>query len=140
MYSFAGRIFFIVCLYAVLAWEPFLQPAEGSGMKGPLPVPSVVVVDDHTETSVPATVFLAAITFYQTRISHLRYGQCGFRPSCSRYSSMAIREEGPLTGLMMTGDRLIRCNLFKKPSPDYPLLPGLGKLYDPPSRNLLHRP
>jgi len=52
---------------------------------------------------------------------------------------MSIREQGPLTGLFMTADRLTRCNIWKEPGPDYTLLPN-GKLYDPPSHNLLFDP
>lgn len=94
-------------------------------------------VDRAVETSCVKLVFLGAIRFYQKRISSTGGpDRCGFRPSCSAYGYTAIEEEGPLIGLLMTADRLTRCNLFKGPGPDYTLLPN-GKLYDPPSKNLL---
>jgi uncharacterized protein len=87
-------------------------------------------------TSSVGIVFLESIRFYQKWISPIGGERCGFRPSCSRYGYAAIQTWGPLVGLMMTGDRLTRCNIWKRPGPDYLLLPN-GRLYDPPSNNLL---
>jgi putative component of membrane protein insertase Oxa1/YidC/SpoIIIJ protein YidD len=90
------------------------------------------------ETSCVKLAFETAIRFYQKRISPVGgFDRCGFRPSCSAYGYQAIAENGPVIGLLMTGDRLTRCNIWKEPGPDYTLLPN-GKLYDPPSQNLLH--
>jgi len=52
------------------------------------------------------------IHFYQGPLNHLdavRYGGCPMAPHCSAYALMALEKHGPLTGLMMTFDRLIRC-------------------------------
>jgi putative component of membrane protein insertase Oxa1/YidC/SpoIIIJ protein YidD len=52
------------------------------------------------------------IHFYQGPLDHLsavRYGGCPMAPHCSAYALMALEKHGPLTGLMMTFDRLIRC-------------------------------
>ena len=87
-------------------------------------------------TSCVQVAFLESIKFYQKWISPIGGDRCGFRPSCSRYGYAAVATQGPLVGLMMTGDRLTRCNIWKKPGPDYLLLPN-GRLYDPPSNNLL---
>jgi putative membrane protein insertion efficiency factor len=81
-------------------------------------------------------VFLAAIEVFQTRISPIDGHRCGFSPTCSAFGRQAVREYGPIRGVTMTADRLMRCNIFKEPGPDYPLLPD-GSLLDPPSRNLL---
>ena len=112
--------------------------ASDLAMKGPRKrVPYQQNVDRAVETSCVKLVFLGAIQLYQKRISPTSGpDRCGFRPSCSAYGYTAIEEEGPLIGLLMTADRLTRCNLFKGPGPDYTLLPN-GKLYDPPSKNLL---
>jgi len=94
-------------------------------------------VDRAVEISCVKLAFLGAIRLYQKRVSSIGGpDRCGFWPSCSAYGYTAIEEEGPVTGLLMTADRLTRCNLFKGPGPDYTLLPN-GKLYDPPSKNLL---
>lgn len=90
------------------------------------------------ETSCVTLAFKTAIRFYQKTISPVGgVGRCGFRPSCSAYGYQAVSEYGPVIGLMLIGDRLTRCNIWKEPGPDYTLLPN-GKLYDPPSKNVLH--
>jgi putative membrane protein insertion efficiency factor len=88
------------------------------------------------ETSTVQIVFLQSIRFYQKWISPIRGESCGFRPSCSAYGYAAIEQQGPIVGIMMTADRLTRCNIWKAPGPDYTLLPN-GKLFDPLSKNLL---
>jgi putative membrane protein insertion efficiency factor len=82
---------------------------------------------------------MGAITFYRSFISPTQGGRCGFYPSCSTFGLQAVREHGPLQGVMMTTDRLTRCNLLKGPGPDYYLLPE-GKLFDPVANNLLAEP
>ena len=52
------------------------------------------------------------IHFYQGPLDHLsavRYGDCPMTPHCSAYALRAIEQRGPLTGLIMAFDRLIRC-------------------------------
>lgn len=107
-------------------------------MKGPRDkVPYRENVEQALETSCVKLAFLGSIRLYQKRVSSIGGpDRCGFRPSCSAYAYAAIEEEGPVIGLLMTADRLTRCNVFKGPGPDYTLLP-YGKLYDPPSKNLL---
>ena len=108
-------------------------------MKGPparLQQPAPALQD---ETSCVRIAFLQAIKFYQKWISPIGGERCGFRPTCSRYGYAAIHEQGPAVGLMMTGDRLMRCHIWKKPGPDYTPLPN-GRLFDPLSRNLLSEP
>jgi putative membrane protein insertion efficiency factor len=105
-------------------------------MKGPNP-PSVRSIPvNQSETSSVRIAFLQSIRFYQNWISPIRGVGCGFRPSCSAYGYAAIEQQGPIVGIMMTADRLMRCNIWKEPGPDYTLLPN-GKLYDPLSKNLL---
>ncbi|GEM_PF-3711600 len=87
-------------------------------------------------TSSAQIAFLEFIRFYQKWISPIGGDRCGFRPSCSQYGYEAIATQGPVVGIMMTGDRLTRCNIWKSPGPDYFLLPN-GRLYDPISNNLL---
>lgn len=117
---------------------PGVVGASEAGMKGPRlrsqPPPQ------EEATGCVEVAFLQVIRLYQKRLSPIGGpDRCGFRPSCSAYGYLAIKEQGPLVGLLMTADRLTRCNLWKKPGADYLLLP-LGKLYDPPSLNLLSEP
>ena len=139
MISRAAVIVLFILFLLCSAGGP-LSSALGSDltMKGPREkVPSQHNVDRAVETSCVKLAFLGAIRLYQKRVSSIGGpDRCGFWPSCSVYGYTAIEEEGPVTGLLMTADRLTRCNLFKGPGPDYTLLPN-GKLYDPPSKNLL---
>lgn len=92
---------------------------------------------EQTDTSSVRLVGLGAIRFYQKWVSPIGgSNRCGFSPSCSAYGYRAIREQGLAVGILMTADRLMRCNIWKSPGPDYTLLPN-GKLYDPPAKNIL---
>jgi putative membrane protein insertion efficiency factor len=81
-------------------------------------------------------LFLGAIDLYRKYVSPISGPRCGFYPSCSAFGRRAVSEYGVLRGVMMTGDRLTRCNIFKHPGPDYLLLPN-GRLFDPVSANTL---
>jgi putative membrane protein insertion efficiency factor len=124
----------------ILVWSWLIFSPEGLSdnfaMKGPKEKTGYSSSSQHIETSSATIVFLEGIQLYQKRIASVRGIECGFRPSCSHYAASSIQDQGPVIGLMMTADRLTRCNIFKGPGPDYPLLPN-GKLFDPPSRNLL---
>ncbi len=139
MISQAVAIVLLILFLLCFAGGP-LSSALGSDltMKGPREkVAHRQSENQALETSCVKLVFLGAIRLYQKRVSSSGgTDRCGFRPSCSVYGYTAIEEEGPVIGLLMTTDRLTRCNIFKGPGPDYTLLP-YGKLYDPPSKNLL---
>jgi putative membrane protein insertion efficiency factor len=127
-----------LCLLLACSWLNFLPEVSASSfiMKGPREKAVHSVESQEIETSCITIAFFGAIQLYQKRISPVRGIECGFRPSCSHYARISIEEQGPVVGLMMTADRLTRCHIWKGPGPDYPLLPN-GKLFDPPSRNLL---
>ena len=64
------------------------------------------------EETNPLKLFLRiAIRTYQNTFSKLDGSTCQFRPSCSHFGSMAIKEH-PIQGIFMTADRLQRCNPF----------------------------
>ena len=115
------------------------MPAFGSPytMKGPPRPATVTPSDDHSQpVSAPKNLLLRAIDFYRSIISPTQGARCGFHPSCSTFGLHAVQLHGALQGGMMTADRLIRCNIFKQPGPDYYLRPD-GRLYDPVEANLL---
>jgi uncharacterized protein len=131
--------FVFVIISATLCVLSVIVPVFGSEfmMKGPRIDQRHPDMSDGIETSSVRVALLGLIRLYQWRISPVGGpDRCGFRPSCSNYGYEAIKEEGPIVGLMLIGDRLTRCNIFKKPGPDYALLPN-GKLFDPISNNLL---
>ncbi len=86
------------------------------------------------ETSLFRIVLIGAVDLYRYTISPRGGSRCGFSPSCSTFGRQALSEHGPVKGLMMTTDRLTRCNAFKGPDQNYLLLPT-GKLFDPVSYN-----
>ena len=128
-----------ICIAALLCTLGFPVCARGSDaeMRGPHAGSKPPTSTKESATSCVEIAFLQSIRFYQKWISPIGgKDRCGFRPSCSAYGYSAVKEEGPVIGLMMTADRLTRCNILKKAGADYTLLPN-GKLYDPISKNLL---
>jgi len=55
-------------------------------------------------------VALAAIRFYQRRLSPGAPPACRFQPTCSHYAYEAIDEYGAARGVAMAAWRLLRCN------------------------------
>ncbi len=53
---------------------------------------------------------LAAIRFYQQRISPGMAPACRFQPTCSVYAYDAINEYGAVRGIAMAAWRILRCN------------------------------
>jgi len=106
-----------------------------AAMKGPGTMTPRHTPGGHgPETSAVKLVFLGAVDLYRNRISPIQGQRCGFYPTCSAFGRQAVSEYGVLQGVIMTADRLTRCNIFKEPGPDYFLLPG-GRLFDPVSAN-----
>jgi putative membrane protein insertion efficiency factor len=88
------------------------------------------------ETSVVRLFFLGAISGFQRYVSPTDGDRCGFTPTCSAFGRDAVERRGPFSGVLVTADRLMRCTHFKRPGPDYLLLPD-GQLFDPVENNLL---
>jgi len=127
---------FLLPFFCLLAFD---TPVYGSDfmMRGPETELRGPGASGQIETASVRIALLGMIKLYQHYVSPIGgVDRCGFRPSCSHYGYAAIKEQGPITGIMMIGDRQTRCNIFKEPGPDYMLLPN-GKLYDPVSKNLL---
>ena len=104
-------------------------------MKGPGEPLRAADRGEELQTSSVHVAMLGLIAIYQRFVSPVGgVDRCGFRPSCSAYGYQAIRDQGPVLGIILIGDRLTRCNLFERPG--YTRLPN-GKLYDPVSENLL---
>lgn len=56
-----------------------------------------------------AQTALAAIRWYQTRISAKRPPRCKYYPSCSRYAQIAVERFGFWRGGLLGALRLLRC-------------------------------
>jgi putative membrane protein insertion efficiency factor len=61
---------------------------------------------------------LAAIRFYQRRVSPGLPSACRYEPSCSHYSYEAIERYGFLKGAWLALRRLARCHPLHAPSFD----------------------
>jgi putative membrane protein insertion efficiency factor len=78
-------------------------------------------------------------TFYKKLISPLQGKNiCNFSPTCSQFSRQAINDYGFLVGLIMTSDRLLRCNPSAWQYLDY-YYSNIkdGKIFDPPQNHYL---
>jgi len=74
-------------------------------------------------------LFSGLFLFYKSFVSSQDGQQCSFTPSCSVYGMEAVKEKGVLKGMVLTFDRLTRCNGL---SPEkYSIDPETGKFYDP---------
>ena len=79
-----------------------------------------------TELKFAAT---ALIRLYQKFISSQDGPTCSFHPSCSRFGMAAIKEYGIMRGILLTADRLLRCNGSQ--SQHYHIDPNTEKYVDP---------
>ncbi len=78
----------------------------------------------------PLKIFFSLLLgIYQNGVSPADGPTCAFYPTCAGYSKDALRRHGLAVGVLMTGDRLIRCNGFDKSI--YPLIGPERHFYDP---------
>jgi putative membrane protein insertion efficiency factor len=127
-----GRRF---ALLGVLSWC-LVDNAWAFELRGPEEAGRRVAAVEPVETSPLKIGMQGFIRLYQNVVSPVNPDRCGFRPSCSAYGSLAVREQGPFWGVLLTADRLLRCHFFKKPGPFTLLLPD-GKILDlPPGKPL----
>ena len=61
---------------------------------------------------VASRVLTAPIRLYQRVISPALPRRCKYEPTCSAYAAQAIRELGPVRGLIVAVWRVLRCNPF----------------------------
>ncbi len=78
----------------------------------PMTTPKVqeVVRFNPQETSELKLVATGVIRLYQKFISSQDGPSCQFLPSCSRFGMGCVQEYGFFRGVLLTADRLIRCN------------------------------
>ncbi len=109
-------LFCVSCLFLVIFVSPiFTDEAadlafirEANPMTTPKPKQSVRF--NPQETSELKLVATGLIRLYQKFISSQDGPSCQFLPSCSHFGMQCIQEYGFLRGVMLTADRLIRCN------------------------------
>lgn len=70
-----------------------------------------------------------SLSFYKNYISSQDQSVCTFYPSCSVYSSLALKKHGLMEGVLITCDRLNRCHNFCNEK--YPVHQKSGLQFDP---------
>ena len=109
-------LFCVYCLSAII----FVLPAFSGEVSdlafirkvNPIvkPKSQEVVRFNPLETSELKFVATGLIRLYQKFISSQDAPTCGFQPTCSRFGMACIQKYGIVRGLLLTADRLIRCN------------------------------
>ena len=59
-----------------------------------------------------AWALMMPLRLYQRAISPVLPRRCKYEPTCSAYAAQALRELGPLRGMLVAAWRLARCNPF----------------------------
>lgn len=77
-----------------------------------------------------------SLGIYKKYISSQDQDVCSFYPSCSEYSSLAIKRFGLAEGFLLTFDRLSRCHNFC--TEKYPVHKPSGLQYDPIESEIEH--
>ena len=72
--------------------------------------PQEVVHFNPQETSELKFVATGLIRLYQKFVSSQDGPTCNFQPTCSRFGMACIQEYGVIRGVLLTADRLLRCN------------------------------
>ncbi|MEK7565737.1 MAG: membrane protein insertion efficiency factor YidD [Patescibacteria group bacterium] len=55
------------------------------------------------------SIILFLIRFYKKHLWFLLGGQCRFRPTCSQYTSDAVKKYGTIRGLFLGIKRILNC-------------------------------
>ena len=82
----------------------------------------------------PKELLSMSIKIYQYFISSQDLPSCVFTPSCSRFAEQSILNFGILKGLLLTSDRLQRCNRFDDKSNWYTFNFSKNRFDDPVDR------
>lgn len=90
-----------------------------------------VIAKDRSVLTIPFSFLLWT---YKSFISEQLSSDCTFHPSCSRFSYRAIHELGLIKGVLLTADRLTRCNADSRfDAPWFLINKENAKVYDAPS-------
>lgn len=115
IYSYFAR-FCVFCLSVVICVSPAFasEATDLTFIRKTNPMttakPQEVVRFNPQETSELKLAVTGLIRLYQKFISSQDSPTCSFSPSCSRFGMACIQEYGVLRGVLLTADRLLRCN------------------------------
>ena len=109
-------LFSVSCLVAVFLVSPAFsdEAVDLAFIRKVNPImslkPQEVVRFNPKDTSELKIVATGLIRLYQKFISSQDGPTCNFRPTCSRFGMACIQEYGVARGILLTADRLLRCN------------------------------
>ncbi len=112
-------IFFLVCICCLWIFMSTLPISAGESEDlefirkfNPVTMqkPRQVARFNPRETSTFKLAATGLIRFYQKFISSQDIPTCNFQPTCSRFGMACIQKYGMLRGVLLTADRLLRCN------------------------------
>ena len=109
-------LFCMPCLFAVLSVSSAFsgEATDLAFIRKVNPVtilkPQEVIRFNPSETSELKLAATGLIRLYQKFISSQDSPACNFQPTCSRFGMACIREYGVARGILLTADRLLRCN------------------------------
>ncbi len=109
-------LFSVSCLVAVFFVSPTFsdEAADLAFIRkvNPMtrPKPKESIRFNPKDTSELKIVATGLIRLYQKFISSQDGPTCNFRPTCSRFGMACIQEYGVARGILLTADRLLRCN------------------------------
>lgn len=130
-------LFCVCCLSGVCLTQPAVssEATDLAFIRRANPIatvkPQESIAFNPQETSELKLVATGLIRLYQKFISSQDGPTCNFHPSCSRFGMGCIQEYGMVRGLLLTADRLLRCNGSQ--SHRYPKDSVSGKYIDPVS-------
>ena len=93
------------------------------------PESSTIKKNIFYETNETALLMALLFRLYKNAVSSQDRPACGFHPSCSEFALLAVKKYGLIRGIIMTADRLLRCNGMD--TYKYTVHKETGKLYDP---------
>ena len=107
--------FCLFCLFIVFIFPTFADEASDLVFirkANPImtPKPQEGIRFNPRETSELKLAATGLIRLYQKFISSQDGPTCNFSPTCSRFGMGCIQEYGMVRGLLLTADRLLRCN------------------------------
>lgn len=85
-----------------------MSVARETGTMGPRPVARETAPAARSTT----TLVLLPIRFYRRFVSPALGPRCRYYPTCSAYAEEAVRDLGPVRGLILAAWRVLRCNPF----------------------------
>jgi putative component of membrane protein insertase Oxa1/YidC/SpoIIIJ protein YidD len=127
--SLVVSIAVVFCTLLPCSISPAQEPTELEFILSCNPLESVRSRSDVTHSFGIKSLLKGVIRFYQVFISSQDMPVCNFVPSCSQFGAEAIGRLGVVRGVLLTSDRLQRCNGVS--TSRYQIDYNSGRLMDP---------